>query len=151
MNIRKAKIDEACYLSDLSFRSKAYWGYSDDFMEACREVLTVSPDDISSSLVFVIEDGGTIKGFIGLELENDFCLVSNLFIDPDGIGKGYGRALWQHMLEVVKGLNVRTVQIHSDPHAEKFYLAMGAKRIGEVESNVFEGRKLPLMEVELIQ
>lgn len=81
MNIRKAKIDEAGYLSDLSFRSKAYWGYSDDFMEACREVLTVSPDDISSSLVFVIEDGGTIKGFIGWNLRmTSVWLVISLLI-----------------------------------------------------------------------
>ncbi|MDR0270417.1 GNAT family N-acetyltransferase [Paenibacillus sp.] len=148
MNIRKAKIDEAGYLSDLSLRSKAHWGYSDDFLEACREDLTVSPEYISSSLVFVIEDGGTIKGFLGLERKNDTCLLNNLFIDPEGIGKGYGKALWQHMLKVVKGLNVRSVQIHSDPHAENFYLAMGAKWIGEVESTIFEGRKLPLMEFE---
>lgn len=149
MNIRKASIHEAAYLSDLAFRSKAYWGYSDEFMEACRDDLTVSPEYIASSLVFVLEDDNMIKGFMGLELENDRCLLKDLFIEPSAIGKGYGKALWRHMMEVVKELGIRRVTIHSDPNAEIFYLKMGATRIGEIESTVFRGRKLPLLEVDI--
>jgi hypothetical protein len=33
----------------------------------------------------------------------------------------------------------------SDPHAEGFYLRMGALRVGEVESTVKPGRFLPKM------
>lgn len=149
MNIRKAKLHEANYLSDLAFRSKAYWSYSEDFMEACREDLTMTPEYIASSLVFVLEDEGAIKGFLSLEQENDSCLLKDLFIEPKEIGKGYGKALWRYMIEVAKDLGIRTVQIHSDPHAENFYIMMGAKRIGEIESTVFEGRKLPLLEAEI--
>ena len=149
MNIRKATIDEAGYLSELSFRSKAYWGYSEAFMEACRKDLTILPEDILSSIIFVLEDDKVIKGFIGLEIEDGSCLLSNLFIDPNEIGKGYGRRLWLHMLEVAKELNVHSILIHSDPYAEDFYLAMGARRIGEIESTVFEGRKLPLLEIPI--
>lgn len=149
MNISKATIDEAGYLSELSFRSKAYWGYSEAFMEACREDLTILPEDILASIIFVLENEKVIKGFVGLEIEDDSCLLSNLFIDPNEIGKGYGRQLWQHMLEVAKGLNAHSILIHSDPYAEDFYLAMGARRIGEIESTVFEGRKLPLLEIPI--
>ena len=149
MNIRKATIDEAGYLSELSFRSKAYWGYSEAFMEACRKDSTILPEDILSSIIFVLEDEKVIKGFIGLEIEDDSCLLSNLFIDPNEIGKGYGRRLWQYMLEVAKELNAHSILIHSDPYAEDFYLAMGARRIGEIESTVFEGRKLPLLEIPI--
>lgn len=31
--IRRARADEAGTLSELAFRSKAHWGYDDDFME----------------------------------------------------------------------------------------------------------------------
>jgi hypothetical protein len=31
--IRPARHDEASLLTDLAFRSKAYWGYSEEFME----------------------------------------------------------------------------------------------------------------------
>lgn len=149
MNIRKAEAHEASYLSDLSFRSKAYWGYSDEFMEACRDDLTVSPEYIASSLVYVLEDRETIKGFLGLEREGDSCLLKDLFIEPEAIGKGYGRALWRYMLVVAKDLGVHKITIHSEPHAENFYLLMGAKRVGEIESTVFQGRTLPLLEIDI--
>ena len=103
-------------------------------MEACRKDLTILPEDILSSIIFVLEDEKVIKGFIGLEIEDGSCLLSNLFIDPNEIGKGYGRRLWQHMLEVAEELNAHSILIHSDPNAEDFYLAMGARRIGEIES-----------------
>lgn len=146
MNIRKARLEEASQLSDLSFRSKAHWGYSEEFMEACRQDLTITPAYLSEAHVFVAEDGGEIKGFFGLEREVDRCLLNYLFVLPAAIGQGYGRALWCKMMEVAKELGVRTVQIHSDPYAEPFYLSMGAKRIGEIKSTVFAGRMLPLME-----
>lgn len=92
--IRKANMDEASYLSGLAFRSKAHWGYSDDFMEACRDDLTISPEQIASSLIYVLEDENSIKGFIGLEIDNGGCFLTDLFIEPKAIGKGYGRALW---------------------------------------------------------
>ncbi|MFD2169773.1 GNAT family N-acetyltransferase [Tumebacillus lipolyticus] len=146
LNIRKARLEEASQLSDLSFRSKAHWGYSEEFMEACRQDLTITPAYLSEVHVFVAEDEGEIKGFFGLEREEDRCLLNYLFVLPAAIGQGYGRALWCKMMEVAKELGVRTVQIHSDPYAEPFYLSMGAKRIGEIKSTVFAGRMLPLME-----
>ncbi|MDG0874242.1 hypothetical protein L5D93_18090 [Paenibacillus thiaminolyticus] len=33
--------------------------------------------------------------------------------------------------------------------AENFYLRMGARRIGDIESTVFPGRKLKLLEIEI--
>jgi hypothetical protein len=33
---RRARPNEAAVLSELALRSKAYWGYSDEFMEQCR-------------------------------------------------------------------------------------------------------------------
>jgi hypothetical protein len=41
--IREAVSSEAALLSALAMRSKAYWGYSSDFMEKCRaELLKVA-------------------------------------------------------------------------------------------------------------
>ncbi len=40
--IRGARQDECALLSDLAFRSKASWGYGEQFMEDCRDELTIS-------------------------------------------------------------------------------------------------------------
>lgn len=53
------------------------------------------------------------------------------------------------MLATAAELRLPRIRIHSDPHAEAFYVKMGAVRIGEIESTVFPDRKLPLMELIL--
>ena len=55
--IRRAKLNECEQLSDLAFHSKAYWGYSDEFMAACRAELIYSVDDIQSNTFYVLIDG----------------------------------------------------------------------------------------------
>ncbi|MGF9905663.1 GNAT family N-acetyltransferase [Brevibacillus porteri] len=151
MNIRRAKGHEASELSELAYRSKAYWGYSDEFMEACRDDLTLSPAYIEKHEVYVLEDDGSIKGFMSLEKDakQEQWLLGFLFMEPEAVGKGYGKALWQHMVEVAQKLNIPVINIHSDPYAEPFYLSRGAKRVGEIVSTVFPGRILPLLEVEI--
>ncbi len=45
--IRPARADEARELGEPAFRSKAHWGYGAAFMEACREDLAVTEDDVT--------------------------------------------------------------------------------------------------------
>jgi hypothetical protein len=35
-SIRSANPDEADFLTELALRSKAVWGYSQDFLDSCR-------------------------------------------------------------------------------------------------------------------
>ena len=49
IEIRDAVTNEAEHLSDIAMRSKAYWGYSDAFLEKCRDELSVQPFDIEDS------------------------------------------------------------------------------------------------------
>ena len=66
------------------------------------------------------------------------------------MGRGLGRELFHHAVETAGGVGARRLEIDSDPHAEEFYLRMGARRIGQVPADV-EGvrRVLPRLEVRL--
>ncbi|KPV57406.1 N-acetylglutamate synthase [Paenibacillus sp. A3] len=156
MTIRRATANDAMLLSELSFRSKAYWGYDPQFMEACREDLTLRPEHMRSSVVYLLEtDGGEIAGFYSLRppgsdgSSDAEAELDSLFIAPEYIGLGYGKRLWSHMLATAAELRLPRIRIHSDPYAEAFYTKMGAVRIDEIESTVFPDRKLPLMELIL--
>ena len=46
VSFRSATAADAAELTDIAFRSKAYWGYSEEFMEACREELTLTRHDL---------------------------------------------------------------------------------------------------------
>ncbi|WP_346939864.1 GNAT family N-acetyltransferase [uncultured Clostridium sp.] len=64
-------------------------------------------------------------------------------MNPDYIGKGYGKLLWNHAIENAKSLNIKQLEIVTSPEAIDFYIKMGAVKIGEVESLVKVGRKIP--------
>src|SRR5215216_2487443 len=66
-HIRPAQADEAAQLTTLALQSKAYWGYDQAFMLACRAELTVTPQRIAAQPTYVLEEGGHIQGFYMLD------------------------------------------------------------------------------------
>src|SRR5439155_15042308 len=64
--IRRASPAEAAQLSALALRSKAHWGYDSAFLEACVVPLTVSPERINTTPVYVAEANQRVVGFYGL-------------------------------------------------------------------------------------
>jgi len=150
MGVRRARPDEAELLSDLAFHSKALWGYSQAFMEACRAELTMTPDDIREHPVFVAERHGVVLGFHALkELASDRVDLWFLFVDPAHVRLGVGRRLLAHAREHARDLGYQTLVIQSDPQAEAFYAGCGAVRVGDLPSNSLPGRLLPLMEIAI--
>ncbi|HKQ54022.1 MAG TPA: GNAT family N-acetyltransferase [Pyrinomonadaceae bacterium] len=147
--IRAAVAGEVLLLSDLALRSKAHWGYDADFLEACRAELTIPEDYVRHAPLFVLEEDGRVVGFYGLREEGGELELLYLFVEPTAIGGGYGKQLWEHAVETAARLGFRRITIESDPYAEAFYLAMGARRVGEISSNVRPGRTLPLLEFAL--
>jgi GNAT superfamily N-acetyltransferase len=150
ITIRDAAPDEAAYLSALALRSKAYWGYSREFIQSCKTELTYRPSQIADERYhFVVAQlDAAAVGFYALEAisPRQFELEA-LFVDPQHIGAGVGRQLMQHALDSVAAKSGESLLIQGDPNAEKFYLAAGAKLIGTRESGSISGRHLPLFEI----
>ena len=148
--IRRARPVEAGVLSALALRSKAHWGYDADFLAACRDDLTLSPDEIATSTVYVFDGADAPLGFYRLVVQDDdVAELDDLFVEPTAMGQGVGRRLWRHAVAIAKNLGCSEMVWQSDPQAEGFYLAMGAQRAGESESTVTPGRMLPLMRFRL--
>ncbi|GGX73773.1 GNAT family N-acetyltransferase [Saccharospirillum salsuginis] len=153
MVIRPAKPEEAHLLSALALRSKAYWGYSAEFMRLCKDELNWSADQIAASaFTFVVaERHHQIVGFYAVELISDkeFELEA-LFVEPSHIGTGVGRTLIEHAKSTVVGLGGHILLIQGDPHAEQFYLAAGGQLVGYRASQSVPGRQLPLFKIVLL-
>jgi predicted N-acetyltransferase YhbS len=146
--IRTARAADATELSVLAMRSKACWGYSREFMEACRAELTYDATYLGKHEVYVLESDGRIIGFYSLErLSGTTLELGALFVEPGDIGKGYGRQLVEHALDKAREAGASTIVIQGDPNARGFYLAMGATLAGETESRSIPGRMLPVFQV----
>lgn len=152
MRIREAIPQESNYLSALAFRSKRHWGYSKDFMDACRLELTVDSSRMGTDgfQCFVAADGEAIIGFYTVERVSASSFeLGALFVEPEHIGRGVGRALIQDANRRLSGLGIKRLLIQGDPHATQFYLAAGAVEVGMRESGSVPGRQLPLFEITL--
>lgn len=149
-SIRKATLDELDELSALAVCSKAYWGYSAEFMAACREELSVTPRLLREGEVFVLGSHRERVGFYSLEwCDDDEAELGHLFVDPRYIGQGHGRRLLAHASERVRATARSRLVIQGDPHAERFYEAAGARRVGQRPSESIPGRMLPLFVLDV--
>lgn len=149
IHIRKATTADAGALSDIAFRSKAHWGYPAAFIEACRPVLTITPRYLSQAPVFLAELGGRPLGFAGLSMPDASPELVYLFVEPDLIGKGVGRKLWDRAIAEARALAWPSLKIVSDPNAEPFYRRMGAVRVGERASEADPSRTIPILEFRI--
>ncbi len=150
--IRKPLVAEADALTALALRSKAHWGYSEDFMTACRAELTVTAKDLLARHLSyrLSERDGSLRGFYCLERLSDHEYeLDALFVEPAHIGAGHGRELLAHAATLALAGGGRVMLIQGDPHAEAFYRAAGARQIGTRPSESIAGRELPLFELVL--
>lgn len=148
--MRPADSRDATKLSDLAMRSKAYWGYSDKFMEACRSELTVDSHKMSEEDVefIVAEQHGSVVGYYSLrKISPAVYELDALYVDAEHIDRGFGRKLLEHAIQGVRNIGVEELLIQSDPHATEFYTSAGAIRTGVRESGSIPGRYLPLLKL----
>ena len=143
VRIRRAELSEAEALSALAMRSKAMWGYDEDFMAMCREELTVQPDAIAGGDVWVAEDEGRLLGVLELTQEDDAVDVRLIFVEPGAVGTGIGRMLWDHAEARARALGAATLTVDADPNALGYYQRMGMRVIGRSPSGSIPGRTLP--------
>jgi GNAT superfamily N-acetyltransferase len=145
--IRPARTGEAAILTDLCMRSKAHWGYDPAFMDAARAALRIAEAEIGAGNVLVAQ-GGTLCGVASIVplLQRGRFEIGHLFVAPECLRGGVGRALFKAAIALAARRGALHVSILSDPHAADFYEKLGARRCGEAPSDVIAGRMLPLFE-----
>ena len=139
-------------MSELAFVSKATHGYSEAFMEACREELTWTAEDLRNQAFrfLVAESNGRLQGFAAIRTKEEGVVeLEALFVDPESTGTGVGGSLLKRIVNLARTLGTRTMTIQSDPGAVPFYKRFGACQEGESPSGSIEGRMLPVLILDL--
>ncbi len=149
-HVRPARPEEAEHLSSLAIRSKAYWGYDATFMAACSSELSLASDEVGLLHTHVLVVSEHIVGFFTLEaVDTQVVELGHLFVEPDLLGRGYGRELLEHAKAKASSLGYRNMLIQGDPNASAFYRSAGAIQVGVRESRSIPGRQLPLFQLDL--
>ena len=136
-------------LSELALRSKAHWGYDDEFMAACRAELAVTRESIAAGAVTVAVVGEVVAGFSTLADAPQVRELEALFVNPPFIGRGVGAALFDAFRVAAVKAGFTRLRIEADPNAVAFYEHRGAVVVGEQPSGSIPGRTLPVLELDL--
>ncbi len=150
VEIRHAGPNDAETLTLIAFAAKGHWGYPERWMERWRDGLTITPDFIRRNEVNVATVEGEPAGFYALVGEGRRIELEHLWVLPERIGTGLGRALFGHAASRARVRGAEVMEIEADPNAEGFYLRMGATRTGEIVYRL-DGRErvLPLLALDL--
>jgi ribosomal protein S18 acetylase RimI-like enzyme len=140
MHIRRARECEAAALSALALNAKQHWGYSPGDIERWRPQLAISAHDIDSGFTFTAEMENEIVGFYQLEPAGERWKLDHLWVLPQFIRRGIGRALLSHAVVTAQLGGASSIEIEADPNAEAFYVACGAVRQAIVAAPTIENR-----------
>jgi len=136
LTLRAGRADEHTALTALARRAKAHWGYPSDALARWRDELTVTRAAIVSLPTVVAECDGAVVGFFQLRLDGAGAALEHLWVQPQQMGHGIGRTLLQRALDNTRAAGHDRLCIDADPHAEAFYRACGAVRVGEVAAPI---------------
>ena len=149
MDIRPAHTSEYELLTDLTMRSKAFWGYSLEQMEEWQEELSIDQAYIRQHTTYSCWEKGALTGYYSCIKEtSELVVLDNLFVDPPYIGKGIGKALLGHAIMYCQAAGYHLMRLYADPHAERFYLKHGFFISGQHPSSIRD-RFLPIMDLHL--
>jgi GNAT superfamily N-acetyltransferase len=106
-----------------------------------RENLLAYPDALELSDLAVtqgrtraaVADDG-IVGFATWLSAGDAMEVEDLFVDPERMRQGFGRALVLDLIAIARGRGVRRVEVTANQHALAFYEEVGFLVSHEVET-----------------
>lgn len=151
VEIRRAQPNEAEVLTKIAHAAKRHWNYPEDWIEQWKVDLTITPEFIVENEVFVALVDEQIAGCCALVVADSLAEIEHMWMRPEHMGTGLGRALFTHARHRAEERGARVLELSADPNAEGFYAHMGAKRIGDISAGMTgrEDRVLPRMRISL--
>ncbi len=150
MIIEKAKESDHLIITEITKKSKAFWGYSEEKLKVWENKLIISSDYIFKNATYKLVENEVIIGYYSyIENDNNTIYLDNLFILPENIKQGFGKLLINDFLKRLENKGFDKIVLHSDPNAENFYSKMGFTKVGEFETSI-KNRFLPIMEMKFI-
>lgn len=146
MIIKKSTSELHVKLTEISFVSKKYWNYSDEWMEIWKNHLTITENFIINNYVYHLEnDANEIVGFYAFVKFDNYIELDSLFVSPEYIGKGFGNLLMTDFLSKVREIDFNYKKLKAEPFAEIFYKKYGFETVELQLSSKIENRYLPIM------
>lgn len=132
MRLRPADPAESDTLDRIARAAKAHWGYTAQELAGWEADLVTPPATIRSRPTWVAEVGGRPVAFGQLDPAACPWELVSLWVLPEHMGRGAGRAVLGRLLALARAAGQAHVRVDSDPNAVGFYTACGGTVAGFV-------------------
>jgi GNAT superfamily N-acetyltransferase len=143
--IRPARVSERETLESLQRRSSVHEPMYRAQLEAHPDAIELPEDHLAAGLVRVAEQDGAIVGFaVLLERSGDACELDGLFVEPDSMRGGVGRALVEDAKRIARERGATRIDVVANPQALVFYGAVGFEVTGEAQTRFGSAPRMSL-------
>jgi ribosomal protein S18 acetylase RimI-like enzyme len=133
VHIRHATVDDIAHLEALQLRASVVAPDYRAQMLAHPELVQLPLNDVTEQRTRVAMLHQRIAGFsVVLPIAGTSCELDGLFVEPDLMGRGIGRALVADVERTLRVQGVRYIDVIANPTAISFYTRLGFVRGADV-------------------
>jgi N-acetylglutamate synthase-like GNAT family acetyltransferase len=107
-----------------------------------QEVLEYDPVAVTEHRVRIAVVDGRLVGFATLRPEGRSGELEDLFVDPDWMRRGIGRALVLDAVDTARRQGLMRIDVTANPHALEFYERVGFRPEGITETPFGPGHRM---------
>ena len=135
-------------MREIAVEAKAHWGYDRALVEEWALGGDFEPESLRKRLLYVAESDGQAVGWAALIPRGEVGWLEDLWVEPAWIGRGVGRALFEHVAAEARQRGARRLEWEAEPNAQGFYEHLGATYVRDSEETEW-GRVLEVLGVDL--
>ena len=135
-------------MREIAVEAKAHWGYDRALVEEWALGGDFDPESLRKRLLYVAESDGRPVGWAALIPRGEVGWLEDLWVEPAWIGRGVGRALFEHAAAEARQRGARRLEWEAEPNAQGFYEHLGATYLRDSEETEW-GRVLEVLGVDL--
>ncbi len=130
--VRQADVADLPALRDVFRRSS--WSNEGDrpLLELHPEFLEFSGESVAEGRTRVAVVAGQVAGFSTIVAAGSWWELEDLFVDPDVMARGVGRALVGDLVERARAAGIARIEVDGNEHALGFYERVGFVASGPV-------------------
>ena len=141
IRIVPAREESLTEVNRLIARSKGHWAWPEGYLEKALPLHEITRAYLQRYRCFevVTHDDGLLA-FASVVETGSRVLIDNLWVAPERIGRGIGRATCNYIFDLARECGWSRLWVLPDPPAEGFYRKVGFADTGErVQSRVIDG------------
>ena len=146
---RRATAEDVDDARALITRSMGHWPRDAAYLAQAVDLMSLDADDLERDEAWILEDGGVAIGFYRISLAGESAEIEEFHLEPDRIGQGFGRMLFEHAMSRADERGVKQLEWSCDEYALGFYLAMGGRVTGSIPSGIAGDEPLTEMAIEI--